>query len=90
MKSRTSFFNPTVFKKNMTRFAPVWIAYAIFMLLMMSTILGLDNEYVRSLNAADRVTFMAGANLIYAFVLAQLLFGDMYSARLCNATTRYP
>ena len=90
MKSRTSFFNPTVFKKNMTRFAPVWIAYSIFMLLMMSTILGLDNECVRSLNAADRVTSMAGVNLIYAFVLAQLLFGDMYSARLCNALHALP
>ena len=33
MKSRTSFFNPTVLKKDITRFAPLWGLYTVFMLL---------------------------------------------------------
>ena len=90
MKSRTSFFNPTVFRKNLTRFAPVWIAYSIILLLVMSSIVGLRNEYSRCLNAADTINYMAWANLIYAFVLGQLLFGDLFNSRLCNALHAMP
>ena len=30
MKLRTSFFNPTVFKKDLTRFAPTWALYTVW------------------------------------------------------------
>ena len=33
MKSRTSFFHKTVFKKDLIRFAPAWGIYTIFLLL---------------------------------------------------------
>ena len=29
MKSKTSFFNATVFRKDITRFAPLWALYLI-------------------------------------------------------------
>ena len=29
MKSRTSFFNVTVLRKNLTRFAPLWALFAV-------------------------------------------------------------
>ena len=29
MKSRTSFFNPTVLKKDLLRYAPVWGLYTV-------------------------------------------------------------
>ena len=34
MKLRTSFFNPAVLKKDITRFAPVWGLYSVFLLLL--------------------------------------------------------
>ena len=37
MKLKTSFFNKTLFMKNMTRFAPAWVLYGIFMLLIVGT-----------------------------------------------------
>ena len=33
MKLRTSFFNGTVLRKDITRFAPVWGLYSIFTLM---------------------------------------------------------
>ena len=38
MKSRTSFFNPTALKKNLTRFAPAWALYGIGLLLLVQWI----------------------------------------------------
>ena len=35
MKSKTSFFNKTVFKKNLTRFAPVMAVYTLCLILGM-------------------------------------------------------
>ena len=35
MKLRTSFFNPTVLKKDITRFAPVWGLYSVALLLIL-------------------------------------------------------
>ena len=34
MKSKTSFFNKTVFKKNMTLFSPLWAGYLVFLSIM--------------------------------------------------------
>ena len=33
MKSRTSFFNKTLFRKNVTRFAPIWGIYLLCLLI---------------------------------------------------------
>ena len=30
MKSKTSFFNRTVFKKNMTLYWPIWVCYLLY------------------------------------------------------------
>ena len=38
MKSRTSFFSPTVFRKDLTRFAPVWVLYGVGLLLALLVI----------------------------------------------------
>lgn len=90
MKLKTSFFNPTVFKKNLTRFAPSWILYSLCLLMGLLGILDGNTDYVRSLNAADSIQLMAAANFAYALLNAQLLFGDMYNSRLCNALHAMP
>ncbi|MBQ7800907.1 MAG: hypothetical protein IJ375_01125 [Oscillospiraceae bacterium] len=90
MKSRTSFFNPTVFKKDLTRFAPVWILYTLFLLLVLLGLLDVGMDYARTQNVVTFIQIMAGVNLCYAALNVQLLFGDLYNARLCNALHALP
>ena len=90
MKSRTSSFNTTVFKKDITRFAPLWGVYLIFMLLVMIGISGERFAYYRLQNVRECITAFAWVILIYAAAAAQMLFGDLYSSRMCNALHALP
>lgn len=90
MKSRTLFFNVTAFRKNITRFAPVWALYSVFLLMLMA-LLAIDNtSYYFTSNVASSITPFAVANFGYALVCAQLLFGDLYNSRMCNALHAMP
>ena len=90
MKSRTSSFNLTVFKKDLTRFAPCWAAYLILLVLVLVNIADSGNAYYRLLNVQDAILAMNWVNMIYAAVVAQLIFGDLYNSRLCNALHAMP
>lgn len=90
MKSRISFFNFPAFKKDVRRFAPVWVLYSvglamIYMILMME-----NTPYYRANALAGVVTVMVVINAGYGFLNAQLLFGDLFDARLCNALHAMP
>ena len=89
MKSRTSYFNRTVLLKDITRFAPVWSLYTIFLLLVL-----LLQSDISSAAFANNVTYLfsgtASINLIYAAVSATLLFGDLFNTRMCNALHAMP
>ena len=89
MKSRTSFFNLTAFRKNITRYWPVWALYTVFLLLILLGISEQQSDYM----ARDVVMLTALAcvgNLIYAGVVTLCLFGDLYKGRLCNALHAFP
>jgi len=90
MKSKTSFFNGTVFRKDLTRFAPAWGIYSVILLLAWAVLMAEATPYYRASNVADLVGVMAIANLVYAFLNAQLLFGDLFSSRMCNALHAMP
>ena len=89
MKSRTSFFNPTALKKNLTRFAPAWALYGIGLLLLV-----LDGRHMSESGFADALSYsigpMAICNFFYALLCAQLLYGDLYNSRMCNALHAMP
>ena len=90
MKSRTSFFNPAAFKKDITRFAPAWVLYTVGLFMILTAIM-IDNfEYYRASGLAGSLGFMAVINLCYGFLNGQLLFGDLFSARHCNALHAMP
>lgn len=90
MKSRISSFNPTVFRKDLTRFAPAWGAYLIVLILVLISMSDISYSYYRVQNVQTAINLMAWANLIYAAVVAQFLFGDLYNSRLCNALHALP
>lgn len=89
MKSRISFFNGAVFRKNVTRFAPAWALYSVLTLLLMLSMGGGDGVNFAS-NLADMTHMTAFFALVWAFLNAQLLLGDLFSSRICNALHAMP
>ncbi len=94
MKLRTSFCNLTALKKDITRFAPFWAVYLIGGLLVMLTITGSLLKAGNGGEAARTLASIMGPfsiiNMLYAGLVAQLLFGDLYQTRLCNALHAMP
>ena len=89
MKSRTSFFNLTVLRKNLTRFAPLWALTAVFEVLCLLTV-----GMAEPLNVADLILVimngMAIPSMIYAVCVAACVFGDLFNNRLCNGLHAMP
>lgn len=85
MKSRISFFNKTVFRKNFTRFAPAWGLFTLWMCISVSVFFE---------QAGSSLLAFGQGHSIYAFLFAplcaQLLFGDLYNTRMCNALHALP
>ena len=91
MKLRTSYFNPGVLRKDLTRFAPLWGLYTVFMLLVVLMIRD-DNDtaYSFALSADGIMRAMSPVNFVYAGLLALVLFGDLYKNRLAYALHAMP
>lgn len=89
MKSRTLFFDRTVFKKNLTRFSPAWALFAVWMCLAVFT-----NCSFSVGRAGSNLMGLGEGYCIYAFLFAplcaQLLFGDLYNSRMCYALHAMP
>lgn len=88
MQSRISFFDKTVFRKNLTRFAPAWGLYTLCMLL--GLVLMMDGSGWLARNLMECVQIMSIITPCYALLVAQLLFGDLYNSRMCNALHALP
>ena len=94
MRSRTSCFNGTVFRKNLTRFAPVMALYTLVLVLLIFMAWSNSGDLERGLNFTYQINGIfevtGCVNLIYAGLIAQLLFGDLYNTRMCNALHAMP
>lgn len=91
MKSRTSFFNATALKKDIVRFAPLWSIYFIGgLLVILSLLAGNQNSTTNAKDLAETIAPLSIVNMIYAALCAQVLFGDLYNSRLCNALHAMP
>lgn len=92
MKSRISFFNKTVFKKDITRFCPIWIIYLVIQALScfgsLSSELFTDGALAYTMGSA--IGGMSILNLGFGFSCAIALFGDLFNHRLCNALHALP
>lgn len=87
MKSRTSSFNGTVLRKDITRFAPIWGIYSVICLLYL---LGMASDSYFARELVYLMPAMTAVNGIYAGVCALFLFGDLFNTRLCNALHAMP
>lgn len=91
MKLRTSFFNRTVLRKDITRYAPLWGLYTIFTLMAFFLFWESELDAARFANNAQYVMQAMGiVNCAYATICALVLFGDLFNTRLCNALHAFP
>ena len=93
MRSKTSCFNKTVFRKNLLRFAPVWGVYTLCLVVGILILYGNGGtmkNFHFAYHMSQLVEIMAVVNLVYAPIVAQLLFGDLYSSRMCNMLHAFP
>ncbi len=96
MKLKQRFFDTTVFRKDITRFAPAWGLYLIGMLAFLLTsvtdnLSRIDNPMFYTLDNLNAFTGTGSLiNLFYAALVSQLLFGDLFNSRLCNALHALP
>lgn len=89
MKSRTSFFNIHVLKKNMTRFAPLWILFAVAEVLCVLS-LGTGKPAILARDFMNLMGPVAIFHCAYALIVAACLFGDLFDSRLCNGLHAMP
>ena len=90
MKSRVSFFNFHAFKKDVRRFAPLWGLYSVGLALAYLILMTEPTSFYRADMLAESLMAMVPVNFGYAFLCVQLLFGDLFQSRLCNALHALP
>lgn len=89
--SRTSYFNKTVFQKNITRFFPVWFLYTVLILLMGPAQAMQENTpFVAARNLLNLYGSYGAVELGYGFLTAFLLFSYLFSARTANMYHSFP
>ena len=87
MKSRISSSKATALRKDITRFAPLWVLYIVASILGLMTVINLYNNYSTPRDIVTTMQLMPIANFAYALLAAQLLFGFalIYVTLLINA-----
>ena len=83
MRSRASFFNGALYRKNLTRFAPLWIAYLLLLLVLLPMRVLSRANVAYQYEAADVVVQVLQMalnegcllNLLYACALAMCFHG---------------
>lgn len=91
MKSRISSCNAVALKKDITRFAPAWGLYSVFLALLFY-VFSYDYGTTRwaASNLLDTQQVFAVINFGYALLNAQLLFGYLFDSRMCNSIHMFP
>ena len=90
MPSKTSFFNKTTFRKDLTRYFPLWGLYTLCLLLGLVLIMDEREKFWIANNFAQLPRTMAVINLFYALAAAAVLFGDLYNTRMCYGLHALP
>ena len=88
MKSRTSSSKFTVFRKELTRFAPVWLAWCAMYLL--GGYLCYDWQEDLTYNYSPFLSLFNLTNIVYGFACAACLFGYLHDSRECNTVHAFP
>ena len=92
MKLKQACYDPAFCRMNVKRFAPVSILYALALALLTLSNVNLgSNLYGNILNSLYVFfQYTVVLHFAYAFILAQLLLGDLYNPKICYAIHSLP
>ena len=98
MRSRTSFFNGTIYRKDLTRFWPLWTVPSFFCLLIPLTVLldyfnnglEIDELYIRAGLFQAVEIFLPALSLVYAALCALAVWSYLDNARSVGLAHRLP
>ena len=68
---------------------PLWVIYLILGLLVLMTTMG-DMYFIVARAAANSLNWLSVVTMIYALITAQLLFGELFQSKMCNAIHALP
>lgn len=87
MRSRTSSSKAVILKKDLTRFAPVWLEYGVVLAIIAWILLEEGGRYFES---DGTVMLFSVINLFYGFVCAMSVFGYLHDPIECNTVHAFP
>ena len=90
MQLRISSCKRTVFRKDLTRFAPLWVGWGLFLGLLIMTMGDNDPDFWFPSNIGTAIQVMGIFTCVYGLLAAQALFGDLFASRLCNGLHAMP
>ena len=92
MKLRKSCYDPAFCRMGFKRFAPLVILYTLVLVLLTLANVNLGQNLYGDITASLHVFYEYSMLLqfVFAFVLVQLLLGDLYTPRLCYAIHSLP
>jgi ABC-2 type transport system permease protein len=90
MKSKMSFFNPTLLKKNIGRFAPAWALLLVVLFLSVSQFLVFEFTETPPITLGGMRSFGAIAAFVCAIVFATLLFRYLHNTGAGYAMHAFP
>ncbi len=97
MKSKTSYFNKTIFVKNMFRFWPIWVLYLAILIFSMPVNLFVmthppitDPYKLQALSVALGWGLRTLPLCVFALLSAIAVFSYLYSARSCDTLHAMP
>lgn len=95
MPSKASFFSPAIYRKNLTRFAPLWLAYlGIWLVIMPLTVLSRRGDPYFNTWDVYRLAFNVEPavliTMVYAILVSMALHGWYYKTASVNALAALP
>ena len=103
MKSKTSCFNKTIFKKNMTHFWPLWALYSCYLIVALPVSLWLDmqnylqndsysqmQKQILTISGAMRAALNPMITFAFAAAMIMAVFSYLYSAKNTNMIHSLP
>ncbi len=87
MRFGTSYFDWTLFKKNFTRFWPIWASYLVIWLFILpinalTSYIGTDNNYYSAMASSARAHIWFA--LVYGLFAAMAVLSHLYASRSAN------
>lgn len=92
MRSKTSWFDKTLYRKHLTRWAPLWGLYTLCLLGGMTMLYVSNGQqfWFASRLSSILQKYVPLVNLVYGALAALMIFGDLYDTRMCYSIHALP